>query len=230
MKNTLKPDFWLEKPDCLAAEPDFSGQKRHLNLIIRVANKNIYMEVILFLANNYGGKRQGAGRKKKDASTRVLYGTAGKEELPALTVHGDLSGTEMPPPNEYLTKQTRGAENRGKEIYENLWLWLKERDCHLLINSETLQHYALSLARCEQAENAVHDFGFLAKHPTTGQPIESPYVKIAQKYQKQAQGQWAAIEVNIGERLRYYTGSTEYMSERDRMMERILATPPKRGK
>ena len=59
-------------------------------------------------------------------------------------------------------------------------------------------------ARCEQAENAIHDFGFLAKHPTTSQPIESPFVKISGRYQKQAQGQWSQIEVNIAERLRYF--------------------------
>ncbi|MCL2797144.1 MAG: terminase [Firmicutes bacterium] len=171
------------------------------------------------MANNYGGKRPGAGRKKKDAATRVLNGTATAAELPALTVHGDLCGNAMPPPNEYLTKQSRGAENRGREIYEKLWTWLRERDCHLLINPENLQQYALSLARCEQAENAIHDFGFLAKHPTTGQPIESPYVKIAQKYQKQAQGQWAAIEVNIAERLRHYVDNN---SETTDPMEIIL--------
>jgi hypothetical protein len=158
------------------------------------------------MANNHGGKRAGSGRKKSYTATRVLNGTAESNELPALSIHGELSGEEMPKPNEYLIKQSKGVstENRGKEIYEKLWNWLKERDCHLLVNPENLQQYALSLARCEQCENAIHDYGFLAKHPTTGQPIESPYVKIAQKYQKQAQGQWAQMEINIAERLRYF--------------------------
>lgn len=158
------------------------------------------------MSNNHGGKRMGAGRKKTTITERVLNGQSSPEELPALSVHGTLSGAEMPKPNEYLTKQSRGVstENRGKEIYENLWNWLKERDCHLLVNPESLQQYALSLARCEQCENAIHEHGFLAKHPTTNQPIESPFVKIAHKYQKQAQGLWAQIEVNIAERLRYF--------------------------
>ena len=158
------------------------------------------------MANNHGGRRIGAGRKKNDAAAKVLNGTAQENELPILSVHAELSGMEMPKPNEYLIKHSKGVstENRGREIYEKLWNWLKDRDCHLLVNPENMQQYALSLARCEQCENAIHDYGFLAKHPTTGQPIESPYVKIAQKYQKQAQGQWSQIEVNISERLRYY--------------------------
>ena len=158
------------------------------------------------MSNNYGGKRMGAGRKKRDAQTRILHGDASADELPNLGVNDGLMGVDMPPPNEYLTRRSASnlTENRGKAIYENLWKWLKERDCHLLVNPESLQQYAMTLARCEQVENGVHDYGFLAKHPTTGQPIESPYVKMALKYQKQAQGQWAQIEVNISERLRYF--------------------------
>lgn len=167
------------------------------------------------MANNHGGKRAGAGRKKKEVTAKVLEGQATTLDLPQLTVNSDLSGTEMPKPNEYLTKETRqvSTANRGKEIYERLWNWLKERDCHLLVNPESLQQYALSLSRCEQAENAIHDYGFLAKHPTTQLPCESPYVRIAQKYQKQAQGQWSAIEVNISERLRYFVDKNAVSSD-----------------
>lgn len=158
------------------------------------------------MANNHGGRRQGAGRKKKEVIARILDGQATAMEMPHFSAISNLTGAEMPKPNEYLTKETRqvNTANRGKEIYEDLWNWLKERDCHLLVNPESLQQYALSLARCEQCENAIHEHGFLAKHPTTQMPCESPFVRIAQKYQKQAQGQWSAIEVNIAERLRYY--------------------------
>lgn len=167
------------------------------------------------MGNNHGGKRNGAGRKKQNITDKVLNGQAATTELPQFTVSADLTGAEMPKPNEYLTKETRQAStvNRGKEIYERLWNWLKERDCHLLVNPESLQQYALSLSRCEQAENAIHDYGFLAKHPTTNMPCESPYVRIAQKYQKQAQGQWSAIEVNIAERLRYFVDKNAVSSD-----------------
>lgn len=167
------------------------------------------------MANNHGGRRLGSGRKKTGITERVLSGSVQVNELPMLSAVGELFGAEMPKPNEYLTKQSKGVstENRGNEIYEKLWNWLKERDCHLLVNPESLQQYALSLARCEQTENAIHDYGFLAKHPTTQMPIESPYVKIAQKYQKQAQSQWAQIEVNIAERLRYFVDKNAASSD-----------------
>jgi hypothetical protein len=159
------------------------------------------------MANNHGGKRLGAGRKKeaREAMQRQADIRAEELNIQPLSVDGDLIGAEMPPPHEYLMRQTRGiSENHGKEIYERLWKWLKERDCHLLVNNEMLQQYAMTLARCEQLENAIHDFGFLAKHPTTSNPIESPYAKECQRWQKLAQSQWAQIEVGISDRLRYF--------------------------
>lgn len=84
------------------------------------------------MANNHGGKRIGSGRKRKSTQEHVLNGTAHANEFPVLSIHGELIGEEMPKPNEYLTKQSKGVstENRGREIYERLWNWLKDRDCH----------------------------------------------------------------------------------------------------
>ena len=157
------------------------------------------------MANGHGGRRQGCGRKKADIKTQVLFGRADKELLPDLPVSGDMQGNEMPPPRKYLTADTHSAtENRGAEIYASLWDWLKERDCHMLVSNELLQQYSLAVSRFEQVEEAINRFGFLAKHPTTGMPIESPYVKIAKDCQQRVLNIWELIELKIADRCSLY--------------------------
>lgn len=51
----------------------------------------------------------------------------------------------------------------------------------------------MSFARWIQCEEALSEYGFLAKHPTTGQAITSPYVSMSQSYMKQATQQWSLI-------------------------------------
>ena len=51
----------------------------------------------------------------------------------------------------------------------------------------------MSFARWIQCEEAISEYGFLAKHPTTGQAITSPYVSMSQSYMKQATQQWSLI-------------------------------------
>ena len=49
------------------------------------------------------------------------------------------------------------------------------------------------VARWIQCEDAISEFGFLAKHPTTGAAITSPYVAMSTNYMKQINQQWAVI-------------------------------------
>ena len=53
--------------------------------------------------------------------------------------------------------------------------------------------YAMSVARWIQCEEAISEFGFLAKHPTTGAAIASPYVAMSTNYMKQINQQWSVI-------------------------------------
>ena len=86
----------------------------------------------------------------------------------------------------------------------------------------------MSVARWIQAEEAVHTFGFLAKHPTTQMPIASPYVKISQDFLKQSTNLWlqiyGVIKENCAEFYQYSGGQPT-----DDMMEIILSSQPKRG-
>ena len=51
----------------------------------------------------------------------------------------------------------------------------------------------MSTARWIQCETVTSELGFLAKHPTTGAAIQSPYVAIANTYLTQANRLWSEI-------------------------------------
>lgn len=145
------------------------------------------------MANGHGGARPGAGRKKKAVIDRIDDPTYNKK-IEVLKVDNDLKGEEMPEPSKYLLQQTKGAsENIAGDVYKKTWDWLKARGCAHLVQPNLIEQYAMTVARWIQAENAVHTFGFLAKHPTTQMPIASPYVKLSQDFLKQSTNLWLQI-------------------------------------
>jgi len=160
------------------------------------------------MANGRGGKRAGAGRKKKE----VIVGTPKYKQAPETEYEvAELSGVEIPEPNEYLSRPTHGlsAQKRGVEIYKSAWNWLKVRECEKLINPENLQLWALQVAKHEQLMAAIDQFGHLAKHPTTGQACRTPFEETAERYLKRAMALWAGIETLIAERVKFYADKTD---------------------
>lgn len=78
---------------------------------------------------------------------------------------------------------------------------------------------AMSVARWIQCEEAVTEFGFLAKHPTTGSAIQSPYVAMSQNFMSQTNRLWMEIYQIVKENC-----ATEYngVTPMDDTMERLL--------
>ncbi|MPM36637.1 hypothetical protein SDC9_83236 [bioreactor metagenome] len=77
----------------------------------------------------------------------------------------------------------------------------------------------MSAARWIQCEEAVTEFGFLAKHPTTGSAIQSPYVAMSQSYMIQTNRLWYEIFQIVKENCGSdYSGTTP----QDDVMERLL--------
>jgi len=171
---------------------------------------------------NRGGARIGAGGKKKPLYDKILEGNPGKRNLTVLTFEGSdaLIGEPMPPPHEYLSaKQTNDEQTLAAEIYESTWVWLNKRRCSHLIPALLIEKYAQSVARWVQCEEMITSYGFLAKHPTTGKAIQSPYVSIGQSYMKQANNLWFQIYQAVRENSAAdYTGQNPH----DDVMERIL--------
>ena len=130
---------------------------------------------------NRGGVRVGAGRKRKSPDKKNLEGQSAGKVFSTLPV----SDEEMPPLKEYLSeKQKNGEELCAAEIYAEIWSWLKTRGCEKLIDSHTLEQYALCVARWRQCEQAISHCGLSGRHPTTGGQMSSVYVKMSQDYLK----------------------------------------------
>ena len=89
--------------------------------------------------------------------------------------------------------QKDGKALVAEDIYKETWEWLAERGCASLVSPQLLERYAMSVARWIQCEEAVTEFGFLAKHPTTGSAIQSPYVAMSQNFMSQTNRLWMEI-------------------------------------
>lgn len=143
-----------------------------------------------------GGQRVGSGRKSKALADKIAAGNPGNRkmkviDLPKIT---DLKGTDMPEPREYLkASQKNGMAFDAEDIYKETYNWIRERGCERLISKQLIEQYAMSVSRYIQCEQAVSEYGFLAKHPTTGQACASPYVAMSQSYMKQVNSLWYQI-------------------------------------
>jgi hypothetical protein len=86
------------------------------------------------------------------------------------------------------------------------------------VSTQLVEQYAMSVSRWIQCEECISEFGFLAKHPTTGNAIASPYVSMSQQYMKQVNQVWYQIvKENCSVE---WQGATP----QDDVMERLLNT------
>lgn len=168
------------------------------------------------------------GRPPKPLAEKVLDGNPGKRKLTIVEFPGtsEFHGVNMPPPREMLSAvQKDGKPLIASEIYELTWAWLNERSCAALVSPQVLERYAMSAARWIQCETAISEYGFLARHPTTGNAIQSPYVAMSQTYMSQTNRLWYEIFQIVKENCAAdYTG----VNPQDDVMERLLTA--RRGK
>jgi hypothetical protein len=172
---------------------------------------------------NRGGARAGSGQKKKPLADKIMDGNPGKRPLTVIDFKSTASfeGQPMPQPGKMLSAiQKDGKELIAAEIYETTWKWLEDRGCASLVSPQVLERYAMSAARWIQCEEAVTEYGFLAKHPTTGNAIQSPYVAMSQSFMSQTNRLWFEIFQILKENC-----ASEYggVNPQDDVMERLLA-------
>lgn len=125
---------------------------------------------------NRGGARIGAGRKAKSLNDKINEGRTAK----VLTVPADLQGADVPPVRDFLkTPQAKGKDLIAEDIFNKTYQWLREHGCGNAVYTQLIEQYAMNTARWIQAEELISATGFLAKHPTTGNAIASPYINIS---------------------------------------------------
>ena len=168
-----------------------------------------------------GGQRVGSGRKSKALTEKIETGNPGGRKLKVIQLPkgSELKGEDITDPKEYLNAKQKNGESLGAdEIFKNTWKWIKERGCDQLISIQLVEQYAMSVARWLQCEQAISEYGFLAKHPTTGAACASPYVQMSQQYMKQINSVWYQIFQVVKENC-----SEEFMgTPQDDMMELLL--------
>lgn len=168
-----------------------------------------------------GGQRTGSGRKSKALAEKVEAGNPGGRKLKVMELPKgtDLEGVDVPNPKDYLSAKQKNGEILGAdEVFKETWLWLKERGCEKLVSTQLVEQYAMSVSRWIQCEQAISEYGFLAKHPTTGAACASPYVAMSQQYMKQVNAVWYQIFQVVKENC-----SVDYQgSPQDDLMERLL--------
>ena len=169
---------------------------------------------------NRGGARVGAGRKSKALVDKMNEGQSAT--VISLPDPPTVTGEDVPPIKDYLTSnQKAGKDLCAAEVYKETWNWLKERGCERLVNIQLIEQYAMSVSRWIQCEECISEFGFLAKHPTTGNAIASPYVAMSQQYMKQVNQIWYQIFQVVKENCSVeFSGATP----QDDVMERLLRT------
>ena len=171
---------------------------------------------------NRGGPRPGTGPKRKPLAEKIQDGKGNKAPVLSndLPNPAELNGEDIPPVKDYLKKkQKNGSDLCAEEIFRETWLWLKARGCEKLVSTQLIEQYAMSVARWIQCEEAISEFGHLAKHPTTGNAISSPYVSMSRDYKKQVNADWFQIYQIVRENC-----SVEYggANPQDDVMERLL--------
>lgn len=154
--------------------------------------------------SNRGGYQIGGGRPRKPLTEKINSGK--KASVMELPEPADLIGDYTPPVKDFMLVQQKGGEDfAASEVFKETYSWLEKRGCAELVNIQLIEQYAMSVARWIACENAISSYGYLAKHPTTGGAIASPYVSMSQNYLKQANQLWFQIWQVVRENC-----STEY--------------------
>ena len=167
---------------------------------------------------NRGGARPGTGPKKKALVDKINEGKL--EGAMILPEPAEFEGVDVPPVKDYLKATQKNGKNLcAEEVFITTYKWLKARGCEKLVNTQLIEQYAMSVSRWIQCEEAISEFGFLAKHPTTGNAIVSPYVAMSRDYMKQVNATWFSIFQIVKENCSVeFDGATPH----DDVMERLL--------
>jgi len=97
-----------------------------------------------------------------------------------------IRSAELPPVKKFLAEiQRDGSELCAADIYAETMDRLISCGCENAVSRQIVEEYAMSVARWTHIERLITKYGYIAKHPTTGEPMQSPYVAMAQNYMKQ---------------------------------------------
>ncbi len=116
---------------------------------------------------------------------------ARKQDLLTFTPTAEF---KPPEPKEYISaEQKMGGESCAPKIYQYVYEFLTAFKCENAVSAQLIESYAQTVSRHIQCEKIISDTGFLSKHPTTGGPVTTPFVKMSLDYLKAANKIWKEI-------------------------------------
>lgn len=141
-----------------------------------------------------GGARVGAGKKRKPLEEKIIEGQTDVEEIP----NRAIISKKIKPPKKYLiAEQKGGGKLYAKQIYKETWEWIIAHGCEAFVPKQLVENYAQVTARHIQCEEFLSSYGLIAKHPTTGEPISSPFHKMGNDYVRLSSQLWYQIYVIV---------------------------------
>ena len=170
-----------------------------------------------------GGARPGAGRKKKSLQEKIETGNPGGRKMQILDIpigFDEPESVDMPEPMAYLSAMQRDGKPLGAdEVYKKTLTWLTGLKCEKFVSPQLIEQYSVCVFRYRQCEEAINSLGLIGKHPTSGKPIQSPFVAMSHNYMKQANIVWAEISQIVKENcsVEFSKGNLE-----EDMMEALL--------
>lgn len=137
-----------------------------------------------------GGARVGAGKKRKPLEEKIIEGKA----FFGGVADKKSSKAKIKAPKKYLSaEQKGGGKLYATKIYKETWEWIIAHGCGDFVPKQLVENYAQVTARHIQCEGFLSEYGLIAKHPTTSEPISSPFAKMSLDYMKQSQQAWYQI-------------------------------------
>ena len=101
-----------------------------------------------------GGARVGSGRKSKTLTEKIDSGLAATViDLPE---PAEINGEDVPPVKDFLkAAQKSGIDLCAEDVFKATFLWLKERGCDRLVNTQLIEQYAMMVSRWVQCETCI---------------------------------------------------------------------------
>ena len=99
-----------------------------------------------------GGARVGSGRKSKALTEKIDSGLAATViDLPE---PAEISGEDVPPVKDFLkAAQKSGIDLCAEDVFKATFLWLEERGCDRLVNTQLIEQYAMMVAYNKPEKN-----------------------------------------------------------------------------
>ena len=170
-----------------------------------------------------GPKAGMGGRPTKPLVDKIMDGNPGKRLLKVVEFRSNEIA-ELPEPPEFLIEVTKTTEKwpTATDIYTKTVAWVSKTGCLKLIPTDYIEEYSLCKARWLECEQVNARLGLLAKHPTTGQPMQSPYVQMAMTYLRQSDVAWSKIYEVV--KINCSTEFRQNGTPHDDIMERLLSS------